>query len=185
MADTTHIHLTDAELTELDTFLLSDACEEETFSIDEAHGYLTALLITAPDTTIDEWSSTIWGSPNFTSAEHEQHHRRLLARLYEDVRHSLESNQPFEPLVVEVEEDDGVILEAHEGWCYGFIYCVEQYPDHWGQLNKDGESLLAPIAQLALLDSDEEPEMEEEDYNLWVELLPGAVMGLRDYFQHH
>jgi hypothetical protein len=38
------------------------------------------------------------------------------------------------------------------------------------------------MAQLALLNSDEEPEMDDEEYESWVELLPGAVLGLYSYW---
>ena len=38
--------------------------------------------------------------------------------------------------------------------------------------------LSAPMAQLALLGSEEEPNMDETEYDSWVELIPGAVMGL-------
>jgi len=78
-----------------------------------------------------------------------------------------------------------VVLESHEGWCFGFMHGVERASERWVKLDKNGEALLSPIAQLALLESEEEPEMDEDEYNMWVELIPGAVLGLRDYFTSH
>jgi hypothetical protein len=43
--------------------------------------------------------------------------------------------------------------------------------------------LLGPIARLALLHVEDEPEIDEEEYELLVELLPGAVAGLNAYWE--
>ncbi len=83
---------------------------------------------------------------------------------------------------VEVEEEDGSVVVAYEGWCFGFMLGVETCQDEWEKLSEDEEGLLAPMAQLALLNSDEEPSMDEDEYEQWVELLPGAVLGLNAYW---
>lgn len=169
--------LNDAELGELDEFLLSDACEEDALSIDEAHGYLTALLVTPNPPTDEQWQVAIWGEPAFVDDAQRQHMSSLLQRLYSEVAATLQARRDFEPLVIETEEE-GDTLEAYEGWCFGFMLGVEEQQELWDELPQNEQNLLAPMAQLALVYSDEEVDMDENEYDDWVELLPGAVMGL-------
>ncbi|MDH5785677.1 MAG: YecA family protein [Chromatiales bacterium] len=173
--------LNDSELAQLDDFLLSEACDDETLTVDEVHGLLSALLVGphAPDES--EWLVMSWGEPNFVDEAQQQQMLGLMRRLCRDIEVTLQTGRDFEPLAVEIEEN-GMIVVAYEGWCYGFMLGVESAQDVWDTLPKDEGNLLAPMAQLALLNSDEEPEMDEDEYEQWVELLPGAVMGLYSYW---
>lgn len=169
--------LSDEELEALDSFLLSDACGDEALSVDEVHGYLTALIV-GPETVDQEtWLVTAWGHPEFGDKASEQRMTGLMLRLYSDIAATLEARRNFEPLVVEV-EDEGEVVEAYEGWCFGFMIGVEQHQEMWDRLPKPEQALLAPMAQLALLNSEEAVAMDDETYRSWVELIPGAVMGL-------
>ncbi len=163
---------------ELDEFLLSDACDEDTLSLDEAHGFITALVV-GPDRE-GEWLGQVWGEPRFADAAEASRMRDLMQRLYDDVDSMLRSLH-FEPLVIE-EEDEGEVYESYEGWCFGFMLGVEQHEEQWESLPKEPQALLAPMAQIALLESDDEAEMDEEEYAAWVELIPGAVTGLYQFW---
>lgn len=174
--------LSDDELAELDAFLLSDACDDEVLTVDEVHGLLTALLTGPQPLPESEWLPIAWGEPQFSDASQRDHMLAMMRRLYHDIEATLQAGRDFEPLAVEVEEEDGTVVIAYEGWCFGFMLGVESCQDEWDQLPKNEENLLAPMAQLALLNSDEEPEMDDEEYEQWVELLPGAVMGLYSYW---
>ena len=173
--------LNETELAELDEFLLSDACDEDALSIDEAHGYLTALAVTPEPPADDEWQTGIWGQPTFADEGEKQRMTSLLQRLYNDLVSTLEARRDFEPLIIETEEG-GEIMEAYEGWCFGFMLGVEQQQELWEELPQNEQNLVAPMAQLALLYSDEETDMDDDEYDDWVELLPGAVMGLYAYW---
>lgn len=173
--------LNEIELAELDEFLLSDACDEDALSIDEAHGYLTALAVTPEPPADDEWQTGIWGQPTFADEGEKQRMTSLLQRLYNDLVSTLEARRDFEPLIIETEEG-GEIMEAYEGWCFGFMLGVEQQQELWEELPQNEQNLVAPMAQLALLYSDEETDMDDDEYDDWVELLPGAVMGLYAYW---
>jgi uncharacterized protein len=164
-------------MTELDAFLLSDACDDETLTIDEAHGYLTALQL--PPVQLDEsaWLQEIWGTPRFADAAQAERMHQLLRRLCADIAAGLGQRRDFEPLAIEL-EDEGETVESYEGWCFGFMLGVEQHETLWADLPRTEQELLAPMAQLALLGTEEEQEMSEEEYGQWVELIPGAVMGL-------
>lgn len=179
---TDFLPLSDDELAELDSFLLSDACDDEVLSVDELHGLLTALLVGPRQLPEASWMEMAWGEPRFADEAERQRMQELMGRLYAEIETVLQQGLDFEPLAVELEEEDGVEVIAYEGWCYGFMLGVETCQEEWDQLTGDEESLLAPMAQLALLNSDEEPEMDEEEYEQWVELLPGAVLGLYSYW---
>ena len=172
--------LTEEELGELDEFLLSDACDDA-LSIDEAHGYLTALAVTPNLPAVGEWQAAVWGQPDFADEQQREQMASLLQRLYNEVVSTLVARRDFEPLVIETEEE-GELLEAYEGWCFGFMHGVEEQQALWDELPQNEQSLVAPMAQLALLYSDEETDMDDEEYGSWVELIPGAVMGLYAYW---
>jgi uncharacterized protein len=173
--------LTEAELSELDDFLLSEACDEESLSIDEAHGYLTALQLPPVQLDTAQWHRSVWGEPRFEDPKLERRMQELLLRLYADITETLRRRRDFEPLVIETEED-GETLESYEGWCYGFMLGVDQHEAEWDALPKSEQALLVPMAQLSLLAGEEEEEMSEDEYAQWVELIPGAVMGLYAYW---
>lgn len=171
--------MTEEEISELDAFLLSDACGQDALSIDEAHGYLTALQLMPKMPEQSEWLDTVWGTPSFSGEEQHQRLGALLEAMRSEIAESLERHEPFEPMVVEM-DIDGQLVEAYEGWCYGFMLAVEQQESQWMALPKQAQGLLAPIAQLALLESDEDENISEDEYSQWVELIPGAVVGLYD-----
>lgn len=175
------VPLSDQELVELDDFLLSDACDEETFAIDEAHGFLTALVVGPEAMPQSEWLEAVWGQPRFADEAQARRMTDLLVRLYRSIEADLQAGRPFEPLVVE-EEEEGEVFESYEGWCFGFMAGVQEFEELWQPLPKEPQALLTPIAQLALLYTDEEPEMSEAEYGDWIELLPGAVTGLYHFW---
>jgi len=173
--------ISEEELGELDSFLLSEACDEA-LAVDEAHGYLTALIAGPSQVQPEEWMGAVWGQPKFADDAQRERMTGLLSRMYDDIVATLEEGLDFEPLAIEIEED-GEILEAYEGWCFGFMLGVGHDEEAWAALPKDEQPLMAPISQLALLHGDEEEiEMDDEEYTSWVELLPGAVLGLYSYF---
>lgn len=172
--------ISEEELGELDSFLLSDACDEA-LAVDEAHGYLTALIVGPSQIESEEWMTAVWGQPRFADDAQREQMTGLLHRMYDDIAATLQAGLDFEPLAIEVEEE-GELLEAYEGWCFGFMLGVGHDEEAWAELPKDEQPLMAPISQLALLHGDDEIEMDDEEYTSWVELLPGAVLGLYSYF---
>lgn len=176
--------LSDDELIELDGFLLSEACGDAAMPIDEVHGYLTALLVKGESLELRMLLPQLWGEPEFADEAERDRMHQLVQRFFDSIAAELESGRPFDPLVAEVEEE-GEILELYEGWCYGFMFGVEQ--QEWPELPKGDRDLLVPIAKLALLhdhdDEDDDLDMDEEEYADWIELLPGAVAGLYRYWR--
>ncbi len=157
------------ELIEMDDFLLSEG--EERLTIDEAHGYMTALLVSHAAEDEAAMLASILGE-----TEQPETIVQLLLRMFQEISAELASGKPFEPMVIE-EEEDGETFEVYEGWCYGFMLAVSDHEAAWAGLSKDGRALLEPIATLALL-REEELDIDDEEYSGWVGLLPGSVSGL-------
>ncbi len=171
--------LTDSELAELDEFLLADD-EASRLPIDEAHGFLTALIVANKPVAQSEWLVEIWGEPDIPDDERSRM-SVLIQRLYDEILVNLTSRQLFEPMVIE-EEDEGEIIEVYEGWCFGFMLGVAYQPELWEQLPKHEQDLLAPLATLACLRTDEPDDLDEEEYASCAELLPGSVASLYTYW---
>ncbi len=173
--------LNEEQLAELDAFLLSEFCDEETLSVDEAHGLLCAAIAGPGEHEWAELEEMIWGQPEFPDAGVEQRMRGLLAAMHAEIQATLAAGRNLEPLAVEVEDEETSGI-AYEGWCYGFILGVSLNQEAWDEMPKPQLELLSPIAKLALLNDEESDEMDDDEYEQWVELLPGAVSGLYGYF---
>lgn len=172
--------LTDEDLMELDDLLLSaEEGEEDRLSVDEAHGYITALAVSGSERLeTGDWLEDILGESQDDARPRME---ELLIRLKDELLEMLSSTEIFEPLIAE-EEEDGEVFVAYEGWCYGFMLAVSNDEDAWSELPKDEQDLLMPIAKLALLDAEEEDEIDEEEYEMLAELIPGSVKGLAAYW---
>ena len=174
--------LSEDELAALDDFLLSEH-NNEMMPVDEVHGYLTALVVSHDRASQSEWLSAIWGEPKFADNNEQANMTNCLLRLRNEIAATLEARHPYEPLVIEEVDDDGEVVEAYEGWCLGFIHAVADHQESWDELAKNEQELLTPIAKIALLLNEEEPDMDDEEYEACIELLPGAVAGLYSYWE--
>ena len=177
-----NLSLTADELLALDNFLLAEEAEGERLPIDEAHGYLTALIVGAQPVEQATWMEAIWGEPAFADAAEQQHLTNSLLRMQAEIADTLAKRRSFEPLIIEEEDEEGELLEAYEGWCLGFMRYVAERQSQWEEMPKDEQALLSPIAKLAMLCAEEEQDMDEEEYEACVDLLPGAVAGLYAYW---
>lgn len=181
MSSQTEALLTEEEFAELDSFLLAAEEGDERLTVDEAHGFLTALTVGPEMIDCDEWLEQVWGDPPFADDDSRVRLRGYLLRMQREIAADLRDGSSYEPLVLE-EIDGDEVVESYEGWCYGFMLGVAAQSSHWEQLPKAEQTLLAPIARLALLHDDEESDMDDEEYDAWVEMLPGAVVGLYQYW---
>jgi len=172
--------MTEDDYSVLDVILMDNI--DECLSLDEAHGFLTAMLVSQIELSTEECVEGICGDSNFEDGTAQQV-SSLVLNMYQDIQKMLNSNDPFDILFIETEED-GDIVEVFEGWCHGFMLAVSQEQSIWDTLDKNEQSILSPIAKLALLISDESLEMEDDEFDMLVELLPGSVMGLNSYFKN-
>jgi uncharacterized protein len=167
--------LDDADLEVLDKFLRAHAGEDDLL-LDGVHGLLTAIGI----------------GPQRAFADENEARRilALLARLNESIELELEADS-YEPILGEIELDDGdTALSAH-GWCEGFSRGVDLRARVWeSRLGADSQltELLGPIMALAVeegvfsTDADFAP-LSEQEYDDCLGQLPGAVAAVARYWQ--
>ncbi|MFV1982448.1 MAG: YecA family protein [Thiohalomonadales bacterium] len=172
--------MTDDEYSNLDAILMENI--EDCLSIDEAHGFLTAMSVSQISLSNDECIESICGDSDFDDQSRKAV-SDLILKMHSEIQSMLTSSDPFDILIIETEQDDEII-EVFEGWCQGFMLAVAQEHNLWDSLEKTEQTILSPIAKVALLISDESLEMEDDEYDMLVELLPGAVMGLHSYFKN-
>jgi len=180
--------LDDADLEVLDRFLRAHAGEDDLL-LDGVHGLLTAINIGPQPAVPDEWLPEVLHAP-FADEEEGRSILALLARLTESVELELEADD-YEPLLGEVELDDGdTALSAH-GWCEGFSRGVDLRARVWeSRLGADSQltELLGPIMALAVeegvfsTDADFAP-LSEQEYDDCLSQLPGAVSAVARYWR--
>src|SRR5512143_639971 len=142
--------LSDAELEELDQFLRAHA-GEDALLLDGVHGLLSAINIGPDRATPEEWLPEVLHDPFADEAEG-RHILELLARLSESIEYELESDA-YEPILGEIELDDGDTALSAQGWCEGFSRGVDMRARLWeARLGADSRltELLSPIMALAV-----------------------------------
>ncbi len=186
--------LSDAELDELEAFLLSDDVPEDCMDIAMLDGFLTALII-GPNTLLpSQWLPYIWGGDEneemtFASGEQAERVLNLIMRYYNDRVHDLrEDAVEFEPLLY-VRQDEAGEVPVLDEWCVGFITGIGLDPEGWRPLiESDAEQdavLLAPMLLFGTEDGQAElrsnPELAGRQSDFADGLGP-CVLGIRDFW---
>lgn len=143
--------LSEQEFDDLDDFLMSDQCGDETMTSDGLHGYLTALTLRPIEQSFEDFSAPIWGPPGspapvYASATEATRIGYLIARMRDDIAVTLEvATNDFEPLFG-VEPGQGKQLLDGETWAWGFWVAVTLQRAAWQELFDAPEAtLLRPI----------------------------------------
>jgi uncharacterized protein len=179
--------LDDAELEELDLFLRAHA-GEDALLLDGVHGMLSAIAIGPEKATPDEWLPEVLHDP-FADADEGKRILELLARLNESVELELETDN-YEPILGEIELDDGDSALSALGWCEGFSRGVDLRARLWeARLGADSQltELLGPIMALAVeegvfaTDADFAP-LNEQEYDECLAQMPAAVAAVAHYW---
>lgn len=160
--------LSDEELDQLDSFLLSDLTSDETMMLDCLDGYLTA-IVTGPVTlNPSEWLPRVWGptakdEPAFETMEQAQHIFELIMRHMNGIIGTLQHDpDAFEPVFDSaVYPDSPREYVDGEMWACGFMAGINLNRKDWQALFDDPNSsgVLRPIH---LLGADDVTEAEEE-----------------------
>jgi len=139
--------LTDQEFDELDRFLMSAHCGDETMAMDALNGYLTAIAIGPVDIPPEQWLARIWGptpqdAPKFRDAQQSAQIHELLSRALEEIRVTFEvAPKDFEPLF-SVHKFKGKELLDAEAWCWGFLEAISLNEAAWQPLRESSQSIL-------------------------------------------
>ena len=139
--------LTDQEFDELDRFLMSAHCGDETMAMDALNGYLTAIAIGPVDTPPEQWLARIWGptpqdAPKFRDAQQSARIHELLSRALEEIRVTFEvAPKDFEPLFSVHKFKGKEFLDA-EAWCWGFLEAISLNEAAWQPLRDSSQAIL-------------------------------------------
>jgi len=180
----------DTELEELDRFLRAHAGDEDLL-LDGVHGFLTALAIGPVPAKPEEWLPEILHQPFADDGEGERV-LSLLAQLNDAITPELETGT-YEPILGELEVDEGEPAFTARGWCEGFSRGIDLRASAWeGRLGQDTQlmELLSPIIALAIDDGVFESDAEfaplgDEDYDDCLAQIPTAVSAVAEYWREH
>ena len=147
--------LIDAELAELDEFLLARLGEEDeadesdpgVFSISGLDGFLTALVSGPQLLPPEQWMPAIWGDyePQWESESDFEQIIGLIMRHLNTIAGTLtEAPREFEPLFLEREEDGEIFLVVDD-WCEGYVRALALTAKAWHGGGAEVERLLGPI----------------------------------------
>jgi uncharacterized protein len=155
--------LSDAAIHFLDELLMSDTTPEDVLSIDELHGYLTAIVCCPVPVVPSEWLPGVWQTeegPQFESAEQAQEIMSLIMRMHNDIADALRVGEEFGPLMLENTLESGETVVVAQGWCWGFMEGMRSQFEAWEPHLDMINELVVPIAVLARL-GDDDPELQE------------------------
>ena len=139
--------LSDKEFDELDRFLMSSHCGDETMAMDALNGYLTAIAIGPVSIPAEQWLPRIWGptpedAPKFRDAQQAARLHELLSRALQEIQVTFEvAPQDFEPLF-SVHKAKGKELLDAEAWCWGFLEAISLNETAWQPLRESSQALL-------------------------------------------
>ncbi|HNR90807.1 MAG TPA: YecA family protein [Dokdonella sp.] len=182
--------LADSELEELDEFLRAHA-EEDTLLLDGVHGLLTSLAIGPQPPKPDEWLAEVLHEP-FADAEEGERVLTLLARLNDSVLLEIETGA-YEPILGEIDTDDGDTAFTSRGWCEGFSRGIDLRASVWeARLGQDSDLMqhLGPIIALSIEDEVFESDADfapltDEEYDECIARIPESVEAVASYWREH
>jgi len=159
--------LSEQEMDELDSFLMSDATTNEVMLLDCLDGFLTAIVSGPAMPKPGEWISWVWGptaedAPTFESDAQAERISDLMIRHMNAIVWSLQQDvEHFEPVFdLQVYEGDEREYMDGEMWAHGYMTGIDMQREVWKPLfeSKQGPVALRPIY---LLGAAEVTEAEE------------------------
>jgi len=160
--------LSDKEMDELDSFLMSDATSNEVMMLDCLDGFLTTIASGPVMLMPSEWLPRVWGpteddAPTFDSNAQAERIIGLITRHLNAIVWNLQQEPDlFEPVFdLQVYVDDEREYVDGEMWAHGYMTGINMQRDSWKALfeSKHGIEVLQPIRLLG--SADISPEEEE------------------------
>lgn len=145
--------LSDAEIDELDDFLLSDDTPENSMDLPALDGFFAALVLNPGIIMPSEYLPWIWDmedgceAPAFASMEQAAHIIQLLMRYYNSVLDAI-IRDDFAPLFYMLEQTDDSVLFDAESWCEGFMRGVFLFSEPWLGIFEKHPDFLSPMVLL-------------------------------------
>jgi uncharacterized protein len=160
--------LSDKEMDELDSFLMSDATSNEVMMLDSLDGFLTTIASGPVILKPSDWLPRVWGpseedAPTFTNDAQAERIIGLITRHLNAIVWNLQQEPDlFEPVFdLQVYVDDEREYVDGEMWAHGYMTGINMQRDGWKALfeSKHGIEVLQPIRLLG--SADVSPEEEE------------------------
>lgn len=187
--------LTEAELSELEGYLGSEALPEACMDLEMLDGFLAAVVIGPDPIAPSEWLPLALGfldegdeELQFRDEREGQRILQLVTRYYNGVAIVIqEVPESYAPLFYEGDDDPEDVPVAML-WAEGFLAGVAMRQDEWQPLVDDDEATELTMPILALAAPDDDPELGEvardpEARRRLIEFLPETVIGIRDYWR--
>ena len=182
--------MSDAEIGELDAFLMSEATSDECMDLVTLDGFLTALVVGPRLVAPSLWLPVVWGAtsePVFESKHQAERIISLLLRRMNMITSMFGENGGFEPLIYE-REVKGAPLWLADDWCFGFMRAMELDDGAWDPLfdDKTNRVLLVPILMLGTqegLDQIDAAEDPASEYTAAVNMLHLSVESIYVYWR--
>ncbi|MEW6445474.1 MAG: YecA family protein [Pseudomonadota bacterium] len=181
--------ITDAEVEELENFLFSEQVPEESMTLSEIDGFLTALAVGPAVVPPSEWLPVIWQGegPVFESPTEVERVLGLLLALNARIVETIQKDE-LAPMFNIEPQDDGSELMTPDGWCWGFMQGVLLREDDWKPLmDSDEGEMIDPIAMIAG-GGREMPEFAEiqsvpEEYEEFLDMISGSALDIYDFWR--
>jgi uncharacterized protein len=187
--------LSDAELDELDKFLISDMVPEDCMDVAMLDGFFAALVI-GPNTLMpSQWLPEVWGETEddpmqFESMEQAQRITTLIMRMMNmSVAALAEGGDEYQPLIY-TREHEGRTIPVLDEWCSGFMRALHLDPEGWSALIEDDQAAqwLTPMMLYGTKEGweqlEENAELRERHQD-FADALGQAVIAIRDYWLPH
>ena len=188
--------LTTAELEELEAFLESDQCSDNTMTLEMLDGFLTAIIIGPTTLPFSTWFPYIWGPtiedmPKFESKEELEHITGLIIRHANSISNiaAIDPDQ-FQPILNQIPTDElpeGLYTDGSL-WADGFLTGVGICSNDWTAFFDD-EAAFNLLTPIYLLGSDDvSDEILEEHLSTALqhhelsELIPEIIGEIHQYW---
>ena len=200
--------LSDHEIEELDQALAALPEERDSFDVAMLEGYLVGVLLQPRAALPSQWLPPVFAAPDGEPMipgddAHVQRVIELVTRRYGTLAAHIHAREPFDPIVYDVQAEDGVPLSRKQelaalwSWAAGFVAAMLAFPALFEQAdeNDDLSETLVHILRHLPLDPDDDGEdataMREErehidrehpldDLDLAIETVVNAVMDIAD-----
>ncbi|WP_133240059.1 UPF0149 family protein [Limnohabitans planktonicus] len=147
--------LSDADLAELDQFLLDGVDNDEAMTLDTLDGYLHAIAIGPQTIMPSQWLPKVWGEdsavmPPMDNLEQFNNIMGLVMRHYNSIISAFQHKPPFVAPYWGIRKYETGVYEDAEGWAYGFTEGVALNRAAWKPLfdTAQGQQWYRPIGLL-------------------------------------
>ena len=191
------LHLSDAEIDELDHFLLYEADVKDSMTLDMPDGYLHALAVGPTAVKPEQWMPRIWGedfeavAPPMKDVDAAKRIVGLVTRLFNSIVSKLADadGAMMVPLWSTFQDGDHERDDA-EIWACGFIAGMNLCIDDWAPLleSAQGQTWLRPIQLLGEDDFGPEqdaPTKTAADREKLSLEIPDAVLAIHQFWLPH